>query len=213
MIRNQTTNQSLPRNEGTTAMRLPLLIPFIALTVNSAGHFAQQTNAQDKQEAKPAKEAATTNPEQEILKKWVGNWDATIESTGKDGKSVTNAAKATVKLAYGGRWLITDFDGTFNGAPFSGQEVVGYDTVDKKYLLNWIDSAATSFSTGEGSFDQKSNTMTYSVTTRDDSTGKMTTWRQVDIWKDADHHEWSIRTTSPDGKENIQMTIRYVRKS
>jgi len=151
-------------------------------------------------------------PGQEVLKKWVGQWDATVESTGRDGKLVTSPAKSTSRLAFGDRWLISEFEGTLFGAPFTGQEVLGYDPVAKRFLLNWIDSIATSFATGEGIFDPKTNTMIWTVSSRDDSTGKLTTWHQVDIWKDADHHDWSIRATK-DGKEQIQMTIRYRRRA
>lgn len=158
----------------------------------------------------PSKPSPSTR-EQDVLQQWVGNWEATIESTGRDGKPVKNSAKATVRLL-GRRWLITDFDGTFMGAPFIGHEVLGYDPVAKKFLLNWIDSVATTFSSGDGLYDPDTKTLTLTVSGRDDSTGKPTTWRQVDVWKDADHHEWSLRTISPkDGKEQIQMTIRYHR--
>jgi hypothetical protein len=165
-----------------------------------------------RQDAKASVGLSSTTPEIDVLKKWVGSWEATIESTGRDGKPVTNAAKATAKLS-GGRWLVTDFDGTFMGAPFIGHEVIGYDPVAKKYVLNWVDSMATSFATGEGLYNPQTKTLTLTVTGRDDSTGKMTTWRQVDIWKDTDHHEWTLRTISPkDAKEQIQMTIRYHRQ-
>jgi hypothetical protein len=171
----------------------------------------QPTTPQTEQPASTTEDKPTASPEQELLKKWVGTWDATIETTGRDGKPVTTKAKSTVKLAYGNRWLITDFDGTFMGAPFTGQEVLGYDPVAKKYILNWIDATSTSFSTGEGTFESKTNTLTKTVSGRDDSTGKMATWRQVDTWKDADTHEWTIRVTGKDGKEQIQMTIKYRR--
>jgi Protein of unknown function (DUF1579) len=193
----------------------------IALAANGTLLFAQQptTGPQSpatqsaKPDAKTTPSSPAASPELDVLKKWVGNWDATIESTGRDGKPVTNPATATVKLS-GGRWLVTDFDGTFMGGPFIGHEVLGYDPVAKKYLLNWVDSAATSFSTGEGTYNPQTKTLTLSVTGRDDASGKMVTWRQVDIWKDADHHDWTLRAITPkDAKEHIQMTIRYRRKS
>jgi hypothetical protein len=187
-------------------MKSILRLVLVVFAANSVGFLVAQEPTNTSSPAKPK----TAISAQDVLKKWVGTWDATIESTGRDGKLVSSPAKATVRLAHGGRWLITDFDGNFMGARFTGQEVLGYDPVAKKYLLNWIDSAATSFSTGEGTFDPQTNTMTLNVSSRDDRTGKMTTWRQIDIWKDADHHDWTIRVMK-DGQEQIQMTIRYRR--
>jgi Protein of unknown function (DUF1579) len=155
---------------------------------------------------------AAADPETDVLKQWVGEWDAVIESTGRDGKPVTSKAKASVKLL-GTRWLITDFDGTFLGAPFIGHEVLGYDPIAKKYVLNWIDLQATTFATGEGQYDPQTKTLALNLTGRNDATKTAVNWRQVDIWKDADHHEWTIRVGSPkDGKEQTQITIRYGRR-
>ncbi len=189
-----------------------LQILCVALIANAGFLFAQQSTTPSKPESKAASSSPAPSAEVEILKKWVGNWDATIESAGRDGKPVTSSAKMTAKLC--GRWLISDFDGTFMGGPFIGHEVLGYDPIAKKYVLNWIDSAATSFSTGEGLYNPATKTLTVTVSGRDDATGKTATWRQVDIWKDADHHEWTLRTISAkDTKESVQMTIRYSRKS
>jgi hypothetical protein len=198
-------------------MKIVHQIVFVALAANAGGlAWAQESTkpapSSSKPDAKAALSSTSSTSEIDVLKKWVGSWEATIESTSRDGKPVTNAAKATAKLS-GGRWLVTDFDGTFMGAPFIGHEVIGYDPVAKKYVLNWVDSMATSFATGEGLYNPQTKTLTLTVSGRDDSTGKMTTWRQVDIWKDADHHDWTLRTiSSKDAKEQIQMTIHYRRQ-
>jgi hypothetical protein len=190
-----------------------LLLAFLA--TSSSWLWAQDSKkpapSSAKTETKTAAGSSTAHPETDVLKKWVGDWDATIESTGRDGKPATSAAKSSVKLL-GGRWLITDFDGTFMGAPFIGHEVLGYDPSAKKYVLSWVDALATSFATGEGLYNRETKTLTLTLTGRDDSTGKTATWRQVDIWKDADHHDWTLRTLSAkDAKEQIQMTIHYSR--
>jgi hypothetical protein len=193
---------------------VPLTICAFALSLVSLlpAQQPKKQTASTKNATNAAPVLASSTPELDVLKKWVGNWEATIVSTGRDGKPVTNAAKSSVKLL-GGRWLITDFDGTFMGAPFIGHEVLGYDPVAKKYVLNWVDATATSFATGEGLYNPQTKTLTLTVSGRDDSTGKTATWRQVDIWKDAEHHDWSLRTISPkDAKEQIQMTIQYRRQ-
>jgi hypothetical protein len=196
-----------------------LLLPFLLIAL-SAGS-ANWLRAQQPATSPPASTARPPRADkfslvaspQDVLKRWVGTWNATIETVDRQGKLVTNTAKAKVRLGYGGRWLVSEFDGTFMGAPFIGQEVLGYDPVAKKYILNWIDSAATSFSTGEGTFYHQTETMSLNVTGRDDSTGKMTTWRQIDTWKGPDNHEWTIRTLNKEGREHIQMTIRYRRQA
>jgi hypothetical protein len=204
-------------SEDVLLMKMVLPTMVLVLAANVAGFLMAQESKKPvpssaKQDTKSAPSSTSSTPEIDVLKKWIGSWEATIESTGRDGKPVTNPAKATAKLS-GGRWLVTDFDGTFLGAPFIGHEVLGYDPIAKKYLVNWVDSMATSFSTGEGIYNPQTKTLTLTVSGRDDSTGKMTTWRQVDIWKDADHHDWTLRTISPkDAKEQIQMTIHYRRE-
>jgi hypothetical protein len=198
-------------------MRTSLALLLLAVSLPSTTSFRAQDSTQPAAPAANAKaKASGTSPaaqsEAKVLERWVGNWDATIESTGRDGKPVTSAAKTTVKLL-GRRWLITDFEGTFLGAPFIGHEVLGYDPIAKKYVLNWVDGSATSFATGEGLYDPPSKTLTLAVSGRDDAKGTMATWRQVDIWKDSDHHDWTLRVNSPkDGNEQIQMTIRYSRR-
>jgi hypothetical protein len=204
-------------SEDVLLMKMVLPTMVLVLAANVAGFLMAQESkkpapSSGKQDAKATANSPGASPEIDVLKKWIGSWEATIESPGRDGKPVTNPAKATAKLS-GGRWLVTDFDGTFMAAPFIGHEVLGYDPVAKKYLVNWVDSMATSFSTGEGIYNPQTKTLTLTVSGRDDSTGKMTTWRQVDIWKDADHHDWTLRTISPkDAKEQIQMTIHYRRE-
>lgn len=195
------------------------LLPFLLISLSSGS--ANWLRAQPPPTSPPGPGARSPlraapsliSSPQDVLRKWVGAWNATIETVDRRGKLVSNTAKAKVRLGYGGRWLVTEFDGTFMGAPFTGQEVLGYDPVAKKYIVNWIDSAATSFSTGEGTFNQQTQTMALTVAGRDDSTGKMTTWRQIDTWKGPDNHEWTIRTTNKEGREHIQMTIRYRRQS
>lgn len=182
-------------------MRSSLAVTLLAFAVHSATPLFAQDSTK-----------AVAHPEADVLQQWVGRWNATIESTGRDRKLVKNAAKATVKLI-GSRWLVTDFEGTFLGAPFIGHEVLGYDPIARKYVLNWVDAMATGFATGEGLYDPPTKTLTLSVSGRDDSKNKMVTWRQVDVWKDADHHDWTLRVISPkDGTEQIQMTIRYSRQ-
>src|SRR5262245_51395340 len=90
-------------------------------------------------------------PEHEILKKDVGVWDATVETTmAPGGKPSVSKGVETNALLGDGLWLIQDFKGEFAGVPFQGHGVAGYDSSKKKYVGTWVDSMSTGLSTTEG---------------------------------------------------------------
>ena len=62
--------------------------------------------------------APTPGPEHEHLKKLEGTWNAKI----KMGDS-ESAATATYKMVCGGMWLMSDFQGEFDGQKFSVEAV------------------------------------------------------------------------------------------
>ena len=151
-------------------------------------------------------------PEHKLLEKWAGTWEASRKMQGPpDTPPMTAPGTLTSRVACGGLWLVADFDGSIMGMPFSGHETVGYDPTTKKYLLVWVDSMSTSFAQGEGTYDAKTNTMTFLVKGRD-MTGAAATWRQTDVWKDADNREWAMWKQGPDGKDAEELRITYRRK-
>jgi hypothetical protein len=182
---------------------------WIVGTLAAAALAAAPLVAQQEKDKAPALPGPSA--EHKLLEKWAGTWDCTVEVTTPDGKTDKSPAKSVSRVACGGMWLVTDFDGTMGGMPFNGHEVAGYDSVAKKYVLTWVDGWSSSASTGDGAFDAKTNTMTYKVNGRDDSSGKQMTWRDVDVWKDADNHEWAMYQPGADGKEHVFMKISYHR--
>ena len=150
-------------------------------------------------------------PEHKLLEKYAGTWDAEVTMAGPPGQpAVTTPGKSTSKLGCGGLWLVTDFESSIMGMPFSGHEIFGYDAHDKKYVIHWVDSMSSSFSTGDFTFDAKSRTLDGNVHGRDEK-GEEMTWRQSDVWKDDDNREWSMYRKGVDGKETAELTIHYKR--
>ncbi|MBM4014409.1 MAG: DUF1579 domain-containing protein [Planctomycetes bacterium] len=107
--------------------------------------------------------------------------------------------------------MVTDFEGTMMGGPFSGHEVVGYDATQKKYTLTWVDSMTPTAHTGTGNFDAATKTM-HTQVSGVDAAGQPSKFHGVDVWKDADHRTWSMMMAGPDGSEFPAMTIRYQRR-
>jgi len=148
--------------------------------------------------------------EHKLLEKYVGAWDAEVTMQLASGQpAVKSPAKSTARLI-GGIWLLTDFDSSMMGAPFSGHEVLGYDTKSKHYCVTWVDSMSTGFSTGELDFDAKSATLGGNLNGRDPADAPMT-WRQADVWKDDDTREWTMYRKGADGKEQVELQITYKR--
>ena len=151
-------------------------------------------------------------PEHKLLEKWAGQWETTMKMGGSaDAPPTTTPGTSKARLECGGLWLITDFDSSIMGMPFHGHETLGYDAAKKKYVLCWVDSMSSSLSIGEGTFDAKTSTMNFVVKGRD-MTGAEQTWRQADVWKDADTREWTMWSQSADGKEQQDLQIVYKRK-
>ncbi|MEJ5166924.1 MAG: DUF1579 family protein, partial [Thermoanaerobaculia bacterium] len=54
------------------------------------------------------------------------------------------------EVELGGRFLIMEYEGTFEGMKFEGMAITGYDNAKKKYQTIWIDNFGTGFYPTEG---------------------------------------------------------------
>lgn len=125
-------------------------------------------------------------PEHEVLKKWVGTWDATVTAMGNESKGV-----ATYKMELGGLWLTSTFEGDFGGMKFGGRGLDSYDAARKKYVGIWVDSFSTSPLVMEGTYDKEKKTQTMTGEGPGEG-GKNVKFKIVTIWKDDDTVNFSM---------------------
>jgi hypothetical protein len=120
--------------------------------------------AQDPMKEAPkgdAPQAAKPGPEHAILKLFEGDWSATIKCWEKPGaEPQTSKGSTQEKLVCNGFWLKSKVVGEYMGAPFQGFALTGYDPIKKKYLSLWIDTAGPYATTSEGTWDEKTRTLT-----------------------------------------------------
>lgn len=90
------------------------------------------------------------NENHEFLKKFVGEWNVTSKAQMQGQEPEISESKATAELILGGRFLMSNYQGTMAGQPFEGMQVVGYDNLKKKYVTFWIDNMSTAFYMMEG---------------------------------------------------------------
>ncbi|HET6164231.1 MAG TPA: DUF1579 domain-containing protein [Planctomycetota bacterium] len=189
----------------TTARILPVAI--LAATASVAwiaGGGPATTAAQDAQ--------AAATPEHKLLEKYAGTWDAEVTVPDPTGGAATKTpAKSVARVACGGLWLVSDFEGSMMGGPFVGHEVFGFDPIAKRYVLTWVDSTSATPFSGEFTFDAKTRTLDGTMKGKL-PTGADMVWHQTDVWKSDDERAWTMLMKGPDGKESPAVQITYKRK-
>jgi hypothetical protein len=96
----------------------------------------------------------------EHLKKDAGAWNAEIRmfDPGSDKPTVSKGTEHNAML--GDMWLISHFKGEMMGQPFEGASYTGFNSETGKYFGDWIDSMTPTPMKVEGTFDEKTKTLT-----------------------------------------------------
>jgi hypothetical protein len=92
-----------------------------------------------------------------------GVWDAeiTMYAPNAEGKVETSTSKGVeTNRMLAGKWLISDFKGEMFGATFEGHGTNGYDAKKGKYVATWVDTMSARIDTLEGTYDEKTKTLT-----------------------------------------------------
>ena len=80
---------------------------------------------------------------------------------GADGKVETSTSKGVeTNRMIAGKWLISDFKGEMFGSTFEGHGTNGYDAKKNKYIGTWVDTMSVRIDTLEGTYDEKTKTLT-----------------------------------------------------
>jgi hypothetical protein len=116
------------------------------------------------------------------------------------------------RMVLGGRWLEQRYEGTFMGGPFSGVGFTGYDNFKKAYVGLWMDTASTSTMMTTGTADAAGKTLTFTGSMDDPMSGQTTQMKEVLTIVDADHHNFEMWMSGPDGNMMKAMEITYTRK-
>jgi len=145
-------------------------------------------------------------PEHAELKNLEGNWDVEFKSNEGNAKGT-----CAFKMECGGMWLSSDFKCDFGGVPFHGRGMDGYDLNKKQYVSVWVDSMISAPMVFEGQYDAKHEKLTMHANAPGPD-GMPAKWRSVTVMKDKDHQTFEMYLTPKGGKEQMMMTIEYVRR-
>jgi len=154
----------------------------------------------------------TPGPQHERLKALAGKWDAEVTVQMMPGMPEEKSKGTEVdEVLWEGRYLETSFTGDFNGMPFKGHGLWGYDNAKQKYISLWIDSMSTMVMSAEGTPDESGKIITVKCDTTCPMTGKPMAVRAVLTLNDPDHHTYESFASLDGGPEHKSMTIKYSR--
>ena len=195
-------------------MRIPKLIAVgCTLSIAMTALHAQEQAATD-QAAMEAmwKAYATPGEPHARFEEMNGTWSV----EGKDymtnpAAPATFQGEAKFQTVLDGRFLVQHYHATFQGQPFEGMGITGYDNAQKKYVGNWVDNMGTGIMNTEGTLDPATNTMTeYSEMSSPMGPMKV---KMVTQHNSDDQFTFTMFTTMPDGKEIKSMELVYTRKA
>lgn len=120
--------------------------------------------AQTEAEMKKWMDYMTPAEPHKMLAKMDGEWDELITfwmDPTKPEASQQMKATCVNRMILGERYQETKHLGDFNGMPFEGISVLGYDNLLKKYVSTWVDNMGTGIMYMEGTWDEKTMTTTF----------------------------------------------------
>ncbi|MBI4548727.1 MAG: DUF1579 domain-containing protein [Ignavibacteriae bacterium] len=137
--------------------------------------------AQDKKQApnveemmKKWEEVAAPGENHKKLNDFVGSWETATSMwmEGPQKPPMVSKGTATMRWTLDGRFLYQEASGEMMGKPFSGMGFTGYNNVNKRYEMFWIDNSSTAMFTGDGTFDQSGKVLTLYGKMDDPTTGE-----------------------------------------
>jgi hypothetical protein len=161
--------------------------------------------AHSSQESQP-QTAPTPPAEIGRLSAWLGTWNAEIEMMG-----AKSTGTETCRMECNGYWLVTEFSGSFMGAPFQGRGFTGWDPVRGAYQGVWIDSTGSPMSYWtDGAFSKDGKVFRSNVEATD-MDGKSARFEYRTTFESVNVRVFEIFQLGGE-KQELVMRVRYTRK-
>lgn len=173
--------------------------------------YCKTTYAQDEAGMKAWQDYMTPGEVHKMLAADDGTWNEDITMWMDPAKPTKSTATAENKMILGGRYQQSTHTGSFNGMPFEGMSLLGYDNAKKVFMSSWIDNMGTGIMNMEGKWDPATKTINFTGKSFDPITGKDMTVREVFTLVDKNTQKMEMYMTN-DGKESKTMEIKLTRK-
>lgn len=155
-------------------------------------------------------QAATPNENHQRLNGMIGTWNCVVTTSMPGEEPTTSTGKSIDTWMLGGRYVQTEFAGSFMNMPFEGRGLTGYDNINKRYFSIWIDSMGTTPMIQYGQFDPATNSYTYTGDCMDPM-GKKQFMKSVVKVLNHDNYVFTMYSGESPGTLSKMMEITYTR--
>ena len=207
-------NSALVTGKGI-AMKMRLFVTSFAACCAAMILAAMTLSPQDPAEmeamwAEMMEKYGAPSAEHEMLAERVGRWNTSTKFWMAPGAPPeTHEGEATFEMMMDGRYLVQHYTMDFNGMPFEGAGMIGYDRMKNEYQSIWIDNMGTGIMWSAG--QEKDGEYTYKGEAPDMMAGKYVPCRMIERITDSNSFVMEMYTTGPDGNEIQSMEISYTR--
>ena len=129
-----------------------------------------------------------------------------------DAPPTKHKMTAVSKMILGGRYQETVHTGNFEGMPFEGKSLVGFDNASQKMVSSWVDNMSTGMMHMTGTYDESTKTIEFKGTITDPVTKKEKPVRELFTMVDDNTRKMQMFDVTPEGKEYKSMEIIMTRK-
>lgn len=207
-----------------------IILFFSAVIFTASFGFAQVKKEKTEKVEKKKEVSASNNgqPSEADMKSWMdymtpgeahkmlascnGEWDGDITMWMAPGApAMKSKGTSTNEMIMDGRYQLGKYKGDFNGMPFEGMSLVGYDNIKKVFESTWIDNIGTGTMHLEGPWDAKTKTITLTGTMTDPMKKNQSKVKETLQIVDEDTQVMKMYAYEK-GKEFQTMEITYRRK-
>lgn len=176
------------------------------------GFFCMQTHAQTQEEMQKWMDYMTPSDIHKMIASWDGTWNEDVTMwMGPGAPPMQMKTTSENKMLLDGRYQEAKHEGNFNGMPFQGMSVLGFDNARKIFFYSWIDNFGTGMIYMEGTWDPAKKTINLKGKMTDPMSGKLIDLREVITIVD-DDTQLMEQYTLQDGKEFKSMELTSKRK-